>query len=53
MSAAPGVFLADINQMGGILGRRVELVERDDQAKPEVGVAMAKEMVEQEKKWLQ
>ncbi|MFC3109038.1 ABC transporter substrate-binding protein [Undibacterium arcticum] len=43
------VFLADINQMGGILGRRVELVERDDQAKPEVGVAMAKEMVEQEK----
>ena len=43
------VFLADINQMGGILGRRVELVERDDQAKPEVGVAMAKEMVEKEK----
>jgi len=24
------VFLADINQMGGILGRRAELVERDD-----------------------
>jgi branched-chain amino acid transport system substrate-binding protein len=43
------VFLADINQMGGILGRPVELVERDDQAKPEVGVAMAKEMVEKEK----
>ena len=26
------VFLADMNQMGGILGRRVELVERDDRA---------------------
>lgn len=43
------VFLADINQMGGIMGRRVELVERDDQAKPEVGVAMARELVEKEK----
>jgi branched-chain amino acid transport system substrate-binding protein len=42
------VFLSDINQMGGILGRRVELVERDDQANPEVGVAMAKELVEKE-----
>jgi len=42
------VFLADINQIGGIMGRQIELVERDDQAKPEVGVAMAKEMVEKE-----
>jgi len=43
------VFLADITQIGGILGRRVELVERDDQSKPEVGVAMAKELIEKEK----
>lgn len=43
------VFEADINQMGGILGRRVELVVRDDQAKPDVGVAAAKELVGQEK----
>ncbi|MFC5474905.1 ABC transporter substrate-binding protein [Paraherbaspirillum soli] len=43
------VFLADINQVGGVLGRRIELVERDDHAKPEVGVAMAKEMIEKEK----
>ncbi len=42
------VFLADINQIGGIMGRQIELVERDDQAKPEVGVAIAKEMVEKE-----
>jgi branched-chain amino acid transport system substrate-binding protein len=43
------VFLSDINQVGGILGRRVELVERDDEAKPEVGLAMAKELIEKEK----
>lgn len=42
------VFVADMNQMGGILGRRVELVERDDQAKPELGVALSKEMIERE-----
>ena len=42
-------FAADINQMGGILGRQVELVVRDDQAKPEVGVAVSKEVIEQEK----
>lgn len=43
------VFVADINQMGGILGRRVELVLRDDQASPDIGVAIAKELIEQEK----
>lgn len=43
------VFLQDINQIGGVMGRRIELVERDDQAKPEVGVAMSKELVEKEK----
>lgn len=43
------VFLDDINVTGGLLGRKVELVIRDDQAKPDVGVAMAKELVEKEK----
>lgn len=43
------VFLHDINQIGGVLGRKIELVERDDLAKPEVGVAMAKELIEKEK----
>ena len=42
-------FAADINQMGGVLGRQVELVVRDDQAKSEVGVAIAKELIAQEK----
>ncbi len=43
------VFVSDINQSGGILGRPIELVVRDDQATPEVGVAMARELVDKEK----
>jgi len=43
------VFLSDVNQIGGIMGRPVELVERDDQANPEKGVAIAKELIEKEK----
>lgn len=42
------VFLSDINQFGGVLGRRVELLERDDQAKPDLGVRIAKEVIEKE-----
>ncbi|WP_423679015.1 MULTISPECIES: ABC transporter substrate-binding protein [unclassified Undibacterium] len=43
------VFQADLNQIGGVLGRKIEIIERDDQAKPELGVAMAKELIEKEK----
>lgn len=43
------VFQADVNQIGGILGHPVELIERDDQANPEKGAAIAKELVEKEK----
>ncbi len=43
------VFLADVNQIGGILGRRVELVERDDRSQPERGVELARELIEKEK----
>ena len=43
------VFENDLNQIGGVLGRKIELVERDDQAKPEVGVAMAQELITKEK----
>src|ERR1700716_1544025 len=43
------VFLNEINQMGGLLGRRVELIERDDQAKPDLGVQIAHELTEKEK----
>ncbi|HEX7644318.1 MAG TPA: ABC transporter substrate-binding protein [Burkholderiaceae bacterium] len=41
------VFLSDVNQFGGIMGRPVEIIERDDRADPERGAAIAKEMVEQ------
>lgn len=43
------VFIADINQMGGVLGKKIELIERDDQGKPDVGVALAKKLVEKQK----
>lgn len=43
------VFLADVNQIGGIMGRPVELIERDDQANPDKGVEIAKELIEKEK----
>ena len=43
------VFMQDINATGGLLGHKVELLIRDDQAKPETGVAVARELVEKEK----
>ncbi|HEY8023394.1 MAG TPA: ABC transporter substrate-binding protein [Burkholderiaceae bacterium] len=43
------VFAEDINRSGGILGRKVEIVERDDKATPELGVALVKELIEKEK----
>ena len=43
------VFLSDLNQMGGVLGRKIELIERDDEAKPELGVALAKKMITEDK----
>jgi branched-chain amino acid transport system substrate-binding protein len=50
-SARLGAELAvhEINEVGGYLGRPLELVERDDQAKPEVGRAMAEDLVLKEK----
>lgn len=43
------VFVQDINATGGVLGRKVELVIRDDQAHPETGVSVARDLVEKEK----
>jgi branched-chain amino acid transport system substrate-binding protein len=50
-SARLGAELAaqEINEVGGYLGRPIELVERDDQAKPDVGRAIAEELVGKEK----
>lgn len=42
-----GIRLAveEINGIGGVGGRRIELLERDDQANPEVGARIAKEFL--------
>lgn len=50
LSMRDGVKLAvaDINKAGGILGRQIQLVERDDEAKNERGVQVAQELVNKE-----
>lgn len=46
-----GAMLAvdEFNARGGVLGRRVELLVRDDQLKPGVGAQRTKELIENEK----
>lgn len=51
VSMRDGVKLAvnEINAKGGVLGRKLELVERDDEAKNERGVQIAQELINKEK----
>ncbi|MEY8877514.1 MAG: ABC transporter substrate-binding protein [Leptothrix sp. (in: b-proteobacteria)] len=51
VSMRDGVRLAvtEINKAGGVLGRQLELVERDDEAKNERGVQIAQELINKEK----
>lgn len=51
LSMRNGVRLAamDVNRHGGVLGRTLVLVERDDQARPERGVLVARELIAKEK----
>jgi branched-chain amino acid transport system substrate-binding protein len=51
VSMRDGVRLAasEINAKGGILGRQLELVERDDEAKNERGVQVSQELINKEK----
>ena len=51
VSMRDGVRLAvdEINKAGGLLGRKIELVERDDEAKNERGVQIAQELINKEK----
>lgn len=51
VSMRDGVKLAveEINAGGGLLGRKIELVERDDEAKNERGVQIAQELINKEK----
>ena len=50
VSMRDGVKLAvgEINKAGGIMGRPVVLVERDDEAKNEIGVQIAQELINKE-----
>jgi branched-chain amino acid transport system substrate-binding protein len=51
VSMRDGVRLAadEINKSGGVLGRQIVLVERDDEAKNERGVQIAQELISKEK----
>ncbi len=51
VSMRDGVRLAteEINKAGGIMGRQIQLVERDDEAKNERGVQIAQELINKEK----
>ena len=51
VSMRDGVRLAveEINKSGGVLGRKIALVERDDEAKNERGVQIAQELISKEK----
>lgn len=51
VSMRDGVKLAvaEINKTGGVLGRQLLLVERDDEAKNERGVQIAQELINKEK----
>ncbi|QRX82801.1 ABC transporter substrate-binding protein [Glaciimonas sp. PAMC28666] len=51
VSMRDGVKLAvaEINAKGGLLGRQLQLVERDDEAKNERGVQVAQELINKEK----
>ena len=51
VSMRDGVRLAteEINKAGGVLGRKLQLVERDDEGKNERGVQIAQELISKEK----
>ncbi len=51
VSMRDGVKLAvdEINKAGGVIGRQLQIVERDDEAKNERGVQIAQEMINKEK----
>ncbi|KAB2842107.1 MAG: ABC transporter substrate-binding protein [Burkholderiales bacterium] len=50
LSMRNGIRLAveELNAAGGLLGRRIELVERDDQASNELGFKVAQDLVKRE-----
>jgi branched-chain amino acid transport system substrate-binding protein len=51
VSMRDGVKLAvdEINKSGGVIGRQLQIIERDDEAKNERGVQIAQELINKEK----
>ena len=51
VSMRDGVRMAteEINKAGGVLGRQIQLIERDDEAKNERGVQIAQELINKER----
>ncbi len=49
MRDAVRLAVKEINDIGGIDGRPIQLVERDDEANPELGVKLSRDLVEKEK----
>jgi branched-chain amino acid transport system substrate-binding protein len=47
--AGAALAVEEVNARGGVLGRKVELLVRDDQLKPGVGAQRTKELLENEK----
>jgi branched-chain amino acid transport system substrate-binding protein len=47
--AAMDLFIEEANAAGGILGKKLELVVRDAQLKPDIGANMARELILSEK----
>jgi branched-chain amino acid transport system substrate-binding protein len=43
------IAISEANAKGGVLGRKIEFVIRDDKFKPDIALAMAKELVMREK----
>ena len=39
----------EVNKKGGILGKKIELLDRDDEMKPDLAETVAKELIEKEK----
>ena len=47
--AALELFIEEANAAGGVLGKKLELVIRDSQLKPDVGATVARELILSEK----
>jgi branched-chain amino acid transport system substrate-binding protein len=45
MRSAMRLIVRELNDVGGIFGQPVELIERDDQAKPDIGKQVAQDLV--------